>query len=60
MTIEEIKARSLRKLKAIPKQEFFECFTDWKECWHKYIVLDGDYFEGAINPLLIISTLDVS
>ena len=34
--IEEIKTASLEE----------KCFEDWKKCWHKCIISEGDYFEG--------------
>ncbi|KYN41745.1 hypothetical protein ALC56_03888 [Trachymyrmex septentrionalis] len=45
-TIEEIKTASKEELNKITKNYFFKCFEDWKKCWHKCIVSDGDYFEG--------------
>ena len=45
-SIEEIKTESLKELNAIPKIAFQKCFEDWKKCWHKCIIFDGDYFEG--------------
>ena len=44
--IDDIKSASLKELKAIPKIEFEECFEEWKKRWHKFIISDGDYFEG--------------
>jgi hypothetical protein len=37
----------LNELKAIPKIEFEKCFKDCQKRWHKYIVSNGDYFEGG-------------
>lgn len=45
-TIDEIKAKSQAELKAIPKEAFHQCFTNWKLRWHKCIISQGDYFEG--------------
>ena len=45
-TIEEIKTESLRELKDIPKSAYQKCFEDWKKRWPKYIISEGDYFEG--------------
>ena len=45
-TIEEIKTESLKKLKDIPKSAYEKCFEEWKKRWHKYIISEGDYFEG--------------
>ena len=44
--IEEIKTASLEDLKTIPKSAYQKCFEDWKKRWHKYIIFEGDYFEG--------------
>ena len=44
--IDDMKSASLKELKAIPKIEFEKCFEDWKKCWHKCIISNGDYFEG--------------
>ena len=49
-TIEEIKARSLNQLKAVPKPVFDICFMDWREHWHMCIISDGLYFgDKGIN-----------
>ena len=45
-TIEEIKTESLRELKDIPKSAYQKCFEDWRKCWHKCIISEGDCFEG--------------
>ncbi|KAG5326444.1 MOS1T transposase, partial [Acromyrmex heyeri] len=45
-TIEEIKTASKEELNKITKNDFLKCFEDWKKRWHKYIISDGDYFEG--------------
>ena len=45
-TTKVIKTESLRGLKDIPKSAYQECFVDWKKCWHKCIISEGDYFEG--------------
>ena len=46
LTIEEIKTASLKKLKAIPQNDYQKCFDDCKKRWHKCIISNGDYFEG--------------
>jgi len=33
-------------LKAILQQEFQKYFQQWQHCWAKYIVAQGEYFEG--------------
>ena len=45
-TIEEIITESLRELKDIPKSAFQNCFEDWQKRWHKFIISEGDCFEG--------------
>ena len=45
VTIEEIKEKLSQELVAIPKNAFQNCFEDWKKCWRKYIISEGDYFE---------------
>ena len=44
--IEEIKTESLRELKDIPKSAYEKCFEDWVKRWYKYIISEGDQFEG--------------
>ncbi|UYV69864.1 hypothetical protein LAZ67_7001017 [Cordylochernes scorpioides] len=45
-TLEEIKTASKEELKKIFKNDFFKCFDDRKNRWHKCIIFHGDYFEG--------------
>jgi hypothetical protein len=33
-------------LKAIPKNQFHNCFEGWTRCWHRCIASQGEYFEG--------------
>ena len=40
--IDDIKSASLKELKAIPKIEFEKCFEDWKKCWQKCIISNGN------------------
>ena len=44
--IDDIKSVSLKEPKVIPKIEFEKRFEDWKKRWHKFIISNGDYFEG--------------
>ena len=44
--IDDIKSELLKELKDIPEIEFEKCFEDWTKRWHKYIISNGDYFEG--------------
>ncbi|UYV67597.1 hypothetical protein LAZ67_5001331 [Cordylochernes scorpioides] len=45
-TLDEIKTASKEELKNIFKNDFFKCFEDWKNRWHKCIISHGHYFEG--------------
>jgi hypothetical protein len=33
-------------LKAIPQNQFQNCFEGWTRCWHQCIASQGEYFEG--------------
>ncbi|UYV62125.1 hypothetical protein LAZ67_1007912 [Cordylochernes scorpioides] len=44
--LDEIKTASKEELKKMLKNDFFKCFEDWKNRWHKCIISHGDYFEG--------------
>lgn len=33
-------------LLAIPKSQLQKFFRQWKDCWNKSVVSEGDYFEG--------------
>jgi hypothetical protein len=44
--MDDIKSASLNELRAIPKNKFQKCFKDWQSPGHKFIVSNGDYFEG--------------
>lgn len=48
-TVEEVKQNSLHELKAIPVDEFTNCFEQWKKRLQKCITVDGNYFEGDKN-----------
>ena len=45
-TIKEMKAVSKEELNKITKNDLLKCLEDWKKRWHKFIISDGDYFEG--------------
>jgi hypothetical protein len=32
--------------KAIPQNQFQNCFEGWTRCWHRCIASQGEYFEG--------------
>lgn len=45
-SVEEIKQNTTAALKAIPKEDFLECFQKLQYRWNKCIVSYGEYFEG--------------
>lgn len=45
-SIEEIRENTTRALKAIPKEDFLDCFKKLQYRWNKCIVSYGEYFEG--------------
>jgi hypothetical protein len=45
-TIEEVETTSPEKLKTTSKRAYQKCLEDWKKCWHKFIIPEGNYFEG--------------
>ncbi|EFN78101.1 Histone-lysine N-methyltransferase SETMAR, partial [Harpegnathos saltator] len=44
-SIEDMKEKSLRELKAVPSAAYERCFRDWIKRWHMYVASNGDYFE---------------
>ncbi|KYM76504.1 hypothetical protein ALC53_13084 [Atta colombica] len=42
----EVMEKSKTALMVIPIIEFQKCFESWIKHWHKYIAVDGEYFEG--------------
>ena len=48
--IETIQSNATRELKAIPKNEFQDCFEKWKHRWNRVIQSSGDYFKGCHPP----------
>nr|CAH7750035.1 unnamed protein product [Callosobruchus chinensis] len=48
-SVEEVKQKSLKGLKNIPKTEFKKCFEQWKDRLEKCVVIKGEYFEGDQN-----------
>ena len=43
--VEEMREKMTEALKAIPLQEFQNCFEEWKKQWDKCIDSQGEYFE---------------
>jgi len=44
--VEEVREKTMEALKALPLQEFQNCFEQWKKRWDKCIDSQGEYFEG--------------
>jgi len=42
----EVMKKSKTALMVIPTIEFQKCFESWIKRWHKYVAVDGEYFEG--------------
>jgi len=46
--VEEIKRNATKRLLAIPKAEYKECFRKWEDRWKKVVASKGEYFEWDI------------
>ena len=44
--IYDIRSNTTSALKAIPQNQFQNCFDRWTRCWHRCIASQGEYFEG--------------
>ena len=44
--INEIQESMMGQLRAIPTEDFAECFEQWKRCWENCVRSQGAYFEG--------------
>ena len=44
--IDGIRSKTTAALKAIPQNQFQNCFEGWTKCWHRCIASQGEYFEG--------------
>jgi hypothetical protein len=44
--IDDIRSNTTAALKAIPQNQFQNCFDGWNRRWHRCIVSQGEYFEG--------------
>jgi len=44
--IDDIRSNTIAALKAIPQNQFQNCFEGWNRCWHWCIASQGEYFEG--------------
>jgi len=44
--IDDIRSNTTAARKAIPQNQFQNCFEGWTRCWHQCIASQGEYFEG--------------
>ena len=44
--IDDIRSNTTAALKAIPQNQFQNCFEGWNRRWHRCIASQGEYFEG--------------
>ena len=44
--IDDIRSNTTAALKAIPQNQFQNCFEGWTKRWHRCIDTQGEYFEG--------------
>ena len=44
--IDDIRSNTTAALKAIPQNQFQNCFEGWTRRWHRCIAFQGEYFEG--------------
>jgi hypothetical protein len=44
--IDDIRDNPTAVLKAIPKNQFQNCFEGWTRRWYRRIASHGEYFEG--------------
>jgi len=43
---DDIRSNTTAALKAIPQNQFQNCFEGWTRLWHRCIASQGEYFEG--------------
>jgi hypothetical protein len=43
---DDIRSNTTAALKAIPQNQFQNCFEGWTRCWHQCIASQGEYFQG--------------
>jgi len=43
---DDIRSNTTAALKAIPQNQFQNCFEGWTRHWHRCIASQGEYFEG--------------
>jgi hypothetical protein len=44
--IDDIRSNTTEALKAIPQNQFQNCFEGWTRLWHQCTASIGEYFEG--------------
>ena len=44
--IDDIRSNTMAALKAIPQNQFQNCFEGLTRCWHRCIASQGEHFEG--------------
>jgi len=44
--IDDIRSNTTAALKAIPQNQFQNCFEGWTRCWHWCIASQREYFQG--------------
>jgi hypothetical protein len=49
--IDDISINTTAALKAIPQNQFQNCFEGWTRRWHRCILIQGEYFEGDHNDI---------
>jgi hypothetical protein len=52
-TVEDIKENATRQLMAIPKEDFEDCFENWKGHWDKCVILQGQYTKGDQGTIVL-------
>jgi hypothetical protein len=48
---DDIRSSTMAALKAIPQNQFQDCFDGWTRRWHRCIASQGEYFEGPHNDI---------
>jgi len=43
---DDIRSNTMAALKAIPQNQFQNCFEGWTRRWHRCVASQGEYFEG--------------
>jgi len=43
---DDIRSKTTAALKAIPQNQFQNCFEGWTRCWHWRVAFQGKYSEG--------------